>query len=128
VLIFDSLVWLGHSLPLDQQIHFKNDDFKSILYIFLGTIIKFVCTYPDHFCKKFTKKNYFYPKKHKNGFLVIFDDKMLLQGLIKCLDQQIGYFVKNEYADDKFQRFSHYLGLYSSLSDKNCGNGEYLII
>ena len=53
---------------------------------------------------------------------------MPLRALIKCLDQQIGYFVKNEYADDKFQRFSYYLGLYSSLSDKNCANGEYLKI
>ena len=53
---------------------------------------------------------------------------MPLWALKKCLDQQIGYFVKHEYADDEFQRISYYLGLYSSLSDKNCANGEYLKI
>jgi hypothetical protein len=60
--------------------------------------------------------------------LVNFDDKMTLRALIKCLDQQIGSFDKNEYADDKFQRFSYCLGLYSSLRDKNCANSEYLKI
>jgi hypothetical protein len=32
---------VSRSLPLDQQIHFKDDDFEIILYTFIGNIISF---------------------------------------------------------------------------------------
>ena len=76
------LVWLGlllylvkigdfgicHSLPLDWQINFKKDDFEIIFYTCVGIIIQFSCTYPEHFCKDFTKKMSFSQENIKTGF------------------------------------------------------------
>ena len=57
---------LCRSLPLDQQLHFKNGDFEIILYTFLVTIIQLTYTYPNHSFQNFTKKIYVEPQKHKN--------------------------------------------------------------
>jgi hypothetical protein len=69
------LLILRRSLPFDQQIHFKNDDFEIIIYTYLGTLIQLTYAYPNHFFSNFTKKYRFSLENIKTDFRSYFVKK-----------------------------------------------------